>query len=87
MYKLSLEPYVELEVEEEDEEEDYISPYDPPDIISDSQVKLNGRHLYISSFYKELPEIPELKFVSLPHMEMSGNDITVAKQNNDYSKR
>lgn len=80
VYKLSLEPYVELEVEEEDEEEDYISPYDPPDIISDSQVKLNGRHLYISSFYKELPEIPELKFVSLPHMEMSGNDITVAKQ-------
>lgn len=79
VYKLSLEPYIELEVEEDDEE-DYISPYDPPDIISDSQVKLNGRHLYVSSFYEERPEIPELKFVSSSHLEMSENDMTVAKQ-------
>ncbi|ODV79300.1 DOT1-domain-containing protein [Suhomyces tanzawaensis NRRL Y-17324] len=37
--------------DEEDDQEDYVSPFDPTDINSDTLVPLNGRELFESGFY------------------------------------
>lgn len=59
------------QLDDSEEEEEFISPYDPPDITSDSFVKLNGRQLYVSDFYSEEPSIPQLEFV---HIEQNDED-------------
>ncbi|KAL6453034.1 DOT1 Histone-lysine N-methyltransferase [Candida maltosa Xu316] len=63
--------------EDEEEEEEFISPFDPPDIISDAQVNLNNRHLYHSSIYDETPSIPKLNFISIDQGEVS-NDVKMS---------
>ncbi|EGW31747.1 uncharacterized protein SPAPADRAFT_140015 [Spathaspora passalidarum NRRL Y-27907] len=81
------EEYIEEEIEDDDptsepeeEEEDFISPYDPIDINSDTLIPLNGRQLYVPSFYDEKPSVPKLNFVNVPEDSVTSDDMTPSKK-------
>lgn len=52
------------EGEEDDEEEDNVSPYDPYDIIVDTEFSIDGRQLFIDDIYKSSPSLPILEQIS-----------------------
>ncbi|CAK9439282.1 uncharacterized protein LODBEIA_P34800 [Lodderomyces beijingensis] len=49
-------------VTESEVEEYHISPYDPPDINSDTLFDIENRRFFIDEIYQATPQLPELKF-------------------------
>lgn len=64
------EPIFEEEIiKSEEVEEDFVSPYDPTDINTDTLVPLNNRHLFVSEFYKADPNCPYIDFHDNPNSD------------------
>ncbi|KAI3406188.2 DOT1 [Candida oxycetoniae] len=76
-HELDSQVATELEVEE-----DHISPFDPPDINSDTLFNLHGRRLFVDGVYESIPKLPQLQFRVCDENEtakeaMTKNDNTI----------
>lgn len=55
-------PERETPEQETPEQEDFVSPFDPTDINTDTLVPLHNRQLFVSEFYQQEPKCPDLNF-------------------------